>query len=112
MAYYKICLNTRNCLIPAKEVEAVEDIEELNAIQKALLVSLCTKTKGSKGAHLPKPAFMNKPQIKGRKADRALRELVALEYIAKHPTGGETTYELDERGFEACRKLREQRKTL
>jgi hypothetical protein len=93
-------------------VEAVEDIEELNAIQKTILVSLCTKTKGSKGAHLPKPAFMNKPQLQGRKADRALRELVALLYIGRHPTGGETTYELNERGFEVCRKLREQRKNL
>ncbi len=88
----------------------VSDVEELNAIQKAILVNLCSKTKGSKGSHLPKPYFMNKPQTQGRKADRALRELIALGYIKKHPTGGETTYELDERGFEACRKIREQRK--
>jgi predicted MarR family transcription regulator len=92
-------------------VGAVSDIE-LNAIQKAILVSLCTKTKGSKGAHLPKPYFMNKPQIQGHKADRALRELVALGYIRKHPTGGETTYELDDRGFEACQKIRDQRKAI
>ena len=85
---------------------------ELNDIQKAILVNLCIKTKGSKGAHLPKPYFMNKPQIQGRKADRALRELIALGYIKKHPTGGETTYELDERGFEACRRINEQRKAL
>jgi predicted MarR family transcription regulator len=39
-----------------------------------------------------------------------LRELIALGYIKKHPTGGETTYELDERGFEACQKIREQRR--
>jgi hypothetical protein len=82
----------------------------MNEIQKAILVNLCSKTKGSKGSHLPKPYFMNKPQTQGRKADRALRELIALGYIKKHPTGGETTYELDERGFEACRKIREQRK--
>jgi predicted MarR family transcription regulator len=55
---------------------------------------------------------MNKPQIQGRKADRALRELIALGYIKKHPTGGETTYELDDRGFEACRRINEQRKAL
>jgi predicted transcriptional regulator len=53
---------------------------------------------------------MNKPQTQGRKADKALRELIALGYIKKHPTGSETTYELDERGFETCRKIREQRK--
>jgi hypothetical protein len=91
-------------------VGAVSDIEELDNIQKAILVNLCSKTKGSKGAHLPKPYFMNKPQTQGRKADRALRELIALGYIKKHPTGGETTYELDERGFEACQKIREQRR--
>jgi predicted transcriptional regulator len=88
----------------------VTGTEELDDIQKAILVNLCIKTKGSKGAHLPKPYFMNKPQIQGRKADRALRELIALGYIKKHPTGGETTYELDERGFEACNRIKEQRK--
>jgi predicted transcriptional regulator len=70
------------------------------------------KTKGSKEAHLPKQAFMNKPKTQGKKADRALRELVAFGYIIKHPTGGETTYELGDRGFDVCRALREQRKTL
>jgi hypothetical protein len=88
---------------------AVSDIEVLDNLQKAILVNLCSKTKGSKGSHLPKPYFMNKPQIQGRKADKALRELIALGYIKKHPTGSETTYELDERGFEACRKIRELR---
>ncbi|VVB72165.1 Uncharacterised protein [uncultured archaeon] len=91
-------------------VRAVADIKELNAIQKAILVDFCSKTKGSKGAHLPKPYFKNKPQTQGRKAERALRELIALGYIKKHPTGGETTYELDERGFEACLEIREERK--
>lgn len=86
------------------------NIEDLNDIQKAILVSLCSKTKGSKEAHLPKPAFMNKPQIKGHKADKALRELIGLGYIRKHPTGGETTYELDGRGFDVCREIRERRK--
>lgn len=95
-----------------KEVKAVVDIEELNALQKAILVGLCSKTGGSKEAHLPKPAFMNKPQTQGHKADKALRELIALGYIRKHPTGGETTYELNERGFEVCRKIRDQRKAL
>lgn len=90
----------------------VPNTEELNDIQKAILVSLCIKTKGSKGAHLLKPYFMNKHKIQGRKADRALRELIALGYIKKHPTGGETTFELDERGFEACRRINEQRKAL
>jgi predicted transcriptional regulator len=89
---------------------AISYIEVLDNIQKAILVNLCSKTKGSKGSHLPKPYFMNKPQIQGRKADKALRELIALGYIKKHPTGSETTYELDERGFETCRKIREQRK--
>jgi len=55
---------------------------------------------------------MKKPQLQGRKADRALRELVALGYMKRHPTGGETTYELDERGFRVCRMLRDQRRNL
>ncbi len=96
----------------AKVVRGVSDIDELDGIQKAILVSLCSKTRGSKGSHLPKPYFMNKPQIQGHKADRALRELIALGYIKKHPTGGETTYELDDRGFEACREIKAQRNAV
>ena len=59
---------------------------------------------------IAKPYFINKPQTQGRKADRALRELIALGYKRMHPTGGKTTYELNERGFEACLKIIEQRK--
>lgn len=88
------------------------DIDELNGLQKAILVSFCKATKGSKGAHLPTPYFMNKPQIQGHNAERALRELVALGYMTKHPTRGETTYELDDRGFEVCRVLKDLRKNL
>lgn len=88
------------------------DFEGLNGIQKSILVGLCMKTKGSKEAHLPKQAFMNKPQTKGKKADRALRELVAFGYITKHPTGGDLTYELSERGYDVCRKLRAQKTAL
>ena len=92
--------------------DKVSDIDELNDLQKAILVSLCSATKGSKGSHLPKPAFMKKIQLQGRKADRALRELITLGYMKKHPTRGETTYELDERGFMVCRVLRDQSKNL
>lgn len=55
---------------------------------------------------------MSKPTLQGHKADKALRDLIALNYILKHPTGGEMTYSLDERGLEVCRKLREDLKTL
>jgi len=52
---------------------------------------------------LPKPYFiMNKSQTQRCKADWALRELIAPGYIKKHPTGCETKYELDERGFETA----------
>lgn len=88
----------------------IDNTEDIDKLQKAILANLCMKTKGSKGAHLPEPYFMNKPQFQGRKGSRALRELVALGYIKVHPTGGETTYELDERGFKVCRELQEQRR--
>jgi hypothetical protein len=55
---------------------------------------------------------MNRPRLQGRKAERALRDLVAFNYILKHPTGGEMTYALDERGLEECRKLRDKLRTL
>lgn len=81
-------------------------------MHKAILVSFCRATKGSKGAHLPKPYFMSKPQLQGHKAERALRELLAWRYMKPHPTRGETTYELDDRGFDVCRVLRDLRKNL
>lgn len=61
---------------------------------------------------MPKPYFMRKPALRGHKGEKALRDLIALNYILKHPTGSEMTYALDERGLEECRKLRDQLKTL
>lgn len=55
---------------PDERVGAVSDIEELDNIQIAILVNLCSKTKGSKGSHLPKPYFMNKPQTQDEKLTR------------------------------------------
>jgi len=89
----------------------VDDIQ-LTDIQKLILYSLCRATQGSRDAHVPKPYFMNRPRLQGRKAERALRDLVAFNYILKHPTGGEMTYALDERGLEECRKLRDKLRTL
>jgi hypothetical protein len=50
---------------------------------------------------------MGKPRLQGHMAEKALRDLIALNYVLKHPTGSEMTYALDERGLEECRKLRE-----
>jgi len=55
---------------------------------------------------------MGKLRLQGHKAEKALRDLVARNYILKHPAGSEMTYALDERGFEECRRLRERLKTL
>ncbi len=55
---------------------------------------------------------MGKPELQGRKAGKALRDLVALNYVLQHPTGSEMTYALDERGLEVCRKLREELRRL
>ena len=85
---------------------------EVSRIQKLILYSLCRATNGGKGSHVPKHYFMGRPGLQGHKADKALRELVALNYIIKHPTAGEMTYALDERGLELCRELREQVRTL
>ena len=85
---------------------------ELTEIQKLILYSLCRATQGGKGSHVPKPYFMGKPRLQGHKAEKALRDLIALNYILKHPTGSEMTYALDERGLEECRKLRERLKAF
>ena len=81
---------------------------ELSTVQRAMILSLCRATSGGKGAHVPKPYFMNKPKFQGRKGEKVLRELVSLGYIIVHPTGGQTTYSLGERGLEICRKIRDE----
>lgn len=55
---------------------------------------------------------MSKPALQDHKAKKALRDLVALNYVLQHPTGGEMTYALDERGLEECRKIREELRRL
>ena len=87
-------------------------IIDLTDIQKLILQSLCTATQGGKGSHVPKTYFMSKPALQDHKAKKALRDLVALNYVLQHPTGGEMTYALDERGLEVCRKLREELRRL
>ena len=87
-------------------------IIDLTDIQRLILHNLCRATQGSKGAHVPKTYFMSKPALQDHKAKKALRDLVALNYVLQHPTGGGMTYALDERGLEVCRKLREELKRL
>jgi hypothetical protein len=85
---------------------------DLDRIQKLILYSLCRATGGGKKAHVPKPYFMSRPELQGHRANKAFRELVALNYIIRHQTAGGETFELDARGLEMCRKLREQMKAL
>jgi hypothetical protein len=42
---------------------------------------------------------MDKPRLQGHKAEKALSDPEALNYLPKHPTGSEMTDTLDERGF-------------
>ena len=97
--------------MPLLEVKSQND-SDLTDIQRLILHNLCRATQGSKGAHVPKAYFMGRPELQGRKAGKALRDLVALNYVLQHPTGGGMTYALDERGLEVCRKLREELKRL
>ena len=85
---------------------------DLDRIQKLILYSLCRATGGGKKAHVPKTHFLGRPELRGHRADKAFRELVALNYIIRHPTSGGETFALDDRGLEMCRKLREQMKAL
>ena len=41
---------------------------------------------------------INRSQLQGHKASRDLHELIALKHLWSHPTRGETTYELDDKG--------------
>jgi len=88
------------------------ETESLTELQKAILVSLCKATGGSKKAHLPEAYFLNKPQFRTSQAKRAFKELISLGYIKKHPTRGETTYELTEESFIICKELRDLARSL
>lgn len=87
-------------------------INGLNELQCAVLVSICKVNKGSKSAHYPEQYFMKKFQKQSKLAKRALHELISLGYVVKHPTGGEMTYELTQRGFEICKSIRDQQLSL
>ena len=87
-------------------------INELTELETAVLVSICKATDGSKSAHVPKQYFMKKFQNQSTLAKRALHNLISSGYVIKHPTGGEMTYELTQRGFEVCKAIRDQLRNL
>ncbi len=86
--------------------------DELTELEKAILASICAATGGSKAAHVPKQYFMRKFQKQSKLAKRALHRLVSLGYVVQHPTGGEMTYELTQRGFEVCKAIRDNLRDL
>ena len=87
-------------------------VDKLNQLELAVLACICTATGGSKSAHVPEQYFMRKFQKQMKMANRSLHRLISLGYVAKHPTGGEMTYELTQRGFEVCRAIRDQLRNL
>lgn len=86
--------------------------EELSQLEIAVLASICKATNVSKSAHVPAQYFMKKFPNQVKMAKRSLHRLISLGYVAKHPTGGEMTYELTQSGLVACRAIKEQLKSL
>lgn len=82
--------------------------DELNQLDIAILVSICKATNVSKSAHVPIQYFIKKFQNKMKMAKRSLHKLISLGYVSRHPTGGEMTYELTQKGLVACMEIKEQ----
>lgn len=87
-------------------------VDELSQLEIAVLVRICSATHGSKTAHVPAQYFMKKFKNRMKMAKRSLHNLISLGYVAKHPTGGEMTYELTQHGLLACMKIKEQTRVL
>lgn len=76
------------------------------AIEKEVILVLYVKARGSLHAHFPKEAFIKKipPQLQ-KWAIKGLDELVRKGLVIKHPTGGNTTYQLSKEGITRAKSL-------
>lgn len=70
------------------------------ALQHELLALIVTASHWSTNMHVPKQAVLRKIQKDRRGAfDKGLKKLVRLGLLARHPTKGETTFQLTKYGL-------------
>ena len=80
----------------------------LSLYEELVLTSICRATRISKSSHVPRPYFMKKFQNnkhERKEAENALLSLLAGGYVHQHPTRGEMTYQLSDKGLHTCREI-------
>lgn len=86
-------------IMPFKELEDLTDAEK-----SVLLMSYTTLNK-SIGCHQPKQRVFKKiVNMKHRVKDKAFKTLISNQFLRKHPTGRNTTYQLTPKGKAAAEK--------
>jgi len=80
----------------------------LNEIQKASLIAMHQEIGFSTNAHIPLTSIQRHfPKHLRGFCKGALKELVKLGLVQKHPTGGTITFSLTNRGVDAIREILE-----
>jgi predicted transcriptional regulator len=78
----------------------------LNEIEKATLMAMHQEVGLSTNAHIPLTSIQRHfPRHLRGFCKSALKELVKLGLIKKHPTGGSTTYALTEQGVSMIKTI-------
>ena len=83
----------------------MEELEDLNAIERSILLSCCDANKFSLGSHVPIEAIKRKTKINPKDVKRILKTLVSNCFISKHPTRGAMTYQLTKKGMIAGNQI-------
>lgn len=90
-----------------------EDYEpELEEFEKAVLIAMCDAVNNSKAAHVPEGTVCRKfeSDLQGNAKTVLKKKLKKDGYIALHPTGGNKTYQLTDKGFRACQIIHDELK--
>ncbi len=83
------------------------NFEDLNSIDKAVLVACGIALNGSLSAHVTKQCIMKKvsKNLNPKHKKKSFDKLLSKGLIRKHPTGRSTTYELTREGRDMYFKM-------
>ncbi|MFG1546169.1 MAG: hypothetical protein AAE976_06690 [Thermoplasmataceae archaeon] len=88
-----------------------EDIlSDLKEFDKAVMVAMCDAVNYSKSAHVPEGTVCRKFQsdLQGEAKKVLKKGLKKKGFITLHPTGGNPTYQLTDKGFRACQIIKDE----
>lgn len=87
-----------------------EDVTpDLEEIEIAVLIAVCEVVNNSKKGHVPVNAIQSKfpTNLRGDAETILKKGLIRKGYVMRHPTGNNTTYQLTDKGFKACKILKD-----